>query len=464
MKLKIRNLIAAGAIALTGITCVTGFTSINAEAATTNKWINKNGSWYFYKNGRMQKGWKYFTSADGEKAPHWSYFGNDGKLRTYWKHMGTKEHPDGNQPAHWSYFGWNGWLRTGWQWMGTKTNPDGGKPVHVSYFGNNGWLRTGWQRMGTPSNPDGNAPQHWSYFGWDGWLRTGWQSMGRGTGNAFGENTAKHISFFGANGWLRTGLIHFKSNSYNSDGKSKDHKSYFGGNGWLRTNTTFTLSNIKYKADSRGWLTQIAVFATGVKLNKTSVTVDASKTTALTATVSPSNTTNKSIAWTSSNTSIATVSGGKITGKKAGTATITAKTSNGKTATCKVTVKATNSSSSGSSSSSGGNTSGGNTSTTVNATGVSVTYNGKTSYNFDYSKEKITRKTIQLVANVTPSNATNKKVTWKSDDKAGAEVDNNGRVTIKWNYVPRTVKITATTHNGKTATFTIKTDDSIVPR
>ena len=44
------------------------------------------------------------------------------------------------------------------------------------------------------------------------------------------------------------------------------------------------------------------------------------------------------IEWSSSNESVASVSNGVVTTKDAGTATITAKTSNGKTATCKVTV------------------------------------------------------------------------------------------------------------------------------
>ena len=78
--------------------------------------------------------------------------------------------------------------------------------------------------------------------------------------------------------------------------------------------------------------------ATSVSLNKTLLTLDVGKSYTLTKTVSPSNAVT-SYTWSSSNTSVATVdSNGKVTAKKAGTATITVKTSNGKTATCKVTV------------------------------------------------------------------------------------------------------------------------------
>ena len=77
---------------------------------------------------------------------------------------------------------------------------------------------------------------------------------------------------------------------------------------------------------------------TSVSLNKTSLTLDVGKSYTLAKTVSPSNAVT-SYTWSSSNTSVATVdSNGKVTAKKAGTATITVKTSNGKTATCKVTV------------------------------------------------------------------------------------------------------------------------------
>ena len=84
---------------------------------------------------------------------------------------------------------------------------------------------------------------------------------------------------------------------------------------------------------------QLQVVPTSVALNKTTLTLDIGRTSNLRATVYPSNAANKKCTWRSSNTSVATVdSNGKVTAKKAGTATITVKTSNGKTATCKVTV------------------------------------------------------------------------------------------------------------------------------
>lgn len=82
--------------------------------------------------------------------------------------------------------------------------------------------------------------------------------------------------------------------------------------------------------------TDVAV--TSVTLNKTSATVDKGESITLTATVEPSNATDKTVTWSSSNNSVATVSDGIVTAVSEGTATITAASNNGKAAACKVTV------------------------------------------------------------------------------------------------------------------------------
>ncbi len=81
--------------------------------------------------------------------------------------------------------------------------------------------------------------------------------------------------------------------------------------------------------------------ATGVTLDESSLTLEAGTNRALTATVAPVYTFDKTITWTSSNTDVATVNvNGEVHAVAAGEVTITAKTTNGKTATCTVTVTA----------------------------------------------------------------------------------------------------------------------------
>lgn len=79
---------------------------------------------------------------------------------------------------------------------------------------------------------------------------------------------------------------------------------------------------------------------TGVTLNKTASYLNLNATMTLVPTISPANASIKSVTWTSSDPSIATVSSsGVVTGLKKGTVTITCKTTNGaKTASCKVAV------------------------------------------------------------------------------------------------------------------------------
>lgn len=162
---------------------------------------------------------------------------------------------------------------------------------------------------------------------------------------------------------------------------------------------------------------------TGISLDKTSVTILEGETAKVTTTVTPSNATNKSVAWSTSNASVATVSGGVITGVAAGTATITAKTSNGLTKTVKVTVNANPN--------------------IVKPTGVTIS---PSSLSLEAGQ------TQQLMATVTPSNATNKTVTWTSDNTAAATVDSFGNVKA---ITAGTAKITAATSNGITKSITV---------
>ena len=83
------------------------------------------------------------------------------------------------------------------------------------------------------------------------------------------------------------------------------------------------------------------VNVSSISLNKSSMTLTVGESSKLTATISPSNATNKGFSWVNSNTAVVSVdSNGNVKALKAGTASITAKTGNGKTAVCNVTVKA----------------------------------------------------------------------------------------------------------------------------
>ena len=155
---------------------------------------------------------------------------------------------------------------------------------------------------------------------------------------------------------------------------------------------------------------------TGVKLNKTAATLTEGQTTYLSATVSPAGANGK-VTWSSSNRSVATVSStGKVTGVKAGTATITAKTADGGyTATCKVTVTAKKV-----------------TGVTLNKSTLSLKAGGS----------------AYLTAKVSPTGASG-KVTWSSSDASVATVSSTGKVTgVKAGTATITVK---TVDGGYTA-------------
>ena len=83
------------------------------------------------------------------------------------------------------------------------------------------------------------------------------------------------------------------------------------------------------------------IAVTSVSLNAEAVEMTEGDELTLIATVSPKDADNKSLIWSSSNLSVASVDDGKITAHKPGKATVTVKTDDGgKTATCDVAVVA----------------------------------------------------------------------------------------------------------------------------
>ena len=83
---------------------------------------------------------------------------------------------------------------------------------------------------------------------------------------------------------------------------------------------------------------ELEVAVSDITLSQSSLTLEPGKTAKLMATVQPSNATNKSVSWSSSNDAVATVNEGMVTAVSEGTATITAKAGS-KTAACTLVVK-----------------------------------------------------------------------------------------------------------------------------
>ena len=108
----------------------------------------------------------------------------------------------------------------------------------------------------------------------------------------------------------------------------------------------YTSKGIK-KIEVYGYANPTTVAVTGVSLSQTEATMTVGgETLTLTATVAPDNATDKTVTWTTSDASVASVANGVVTAVGAGTATITATATNGTpddtsddfSATCAVTV------------------------------------------------------------------------------------------------------------------------------
>ena len=177
---------------------------------------------------------------------------------------------------------------------------------------------------------------------------------------------------------------------------------------------------------------QISVSVTGVSLDKTEIVLVEVSSEKLTATVEPTNATNKNVTWSSDHEAIATVDqNGTVTARNGGQAIITVTTADGsKTATCTVNVRV--------------------------HIGVPVQSVGLNNSTLELSEGE----GAQLTAHFNPENATNKNVTWRSDNESIAKVDQNGNVV---GQTPGTTTITVTTEDGgKTASCEVTVKETPV--
>lgn len=100
-------------------------------------------------------------------------------------------------------------------------------------------------------------------------------------------------------------------------------------------------SNISNKSSSQSHYEykDKTVSVTSVSISHSSISLTVGESANLSASAYPGNATDKSITWSSTNNSIASVSNGRVSAKSAGTCTIAAGTNNGVKAYCTVTVK-----------------------------------------------------------------------------------------------------------------------------
>lgn len=180
---------------------------------------------------------------------------------------------------------------------------------------------------------------------------------------------------------------------------------------------------------------------TGISLDKTSASLDLGETVKLSATVLPSDATNKTVSWTSSDSKVATVSAsGLVTAKGEGTATIYAATSNatstdydnksGLVATATVTVEAKG----------------------VRVTSLTLS---KTKVSLE-GGEAVTIKTTILPPNASPNYTT---ITWTSSDTSVAKVTSTGVISgIK----KGNATIKATTGDGVSATVEVEVKGTVI--
>lgn len=172
------------------------------------------------------------------------------------------------------------------------------------------------------------------------------------------------------------------------------------------------------------------ISVTGLTLEKTKISLVKGMSVLILTKIKPTNATNKNITWATSNPAVATVdTGGKVTAISSGSATITATTADGnKASDIKVVV------------------------TNEKVEVVSITLD-QTEYTTTTETDKII-----LTATITPDNSTDQTIVWNTSNTKVATIS-NGVISIKGEG---SATITATSSNGKMATFKLTVKDNYI--
>ena len=182
---------------------------------------------------------------------------------------------------------------------------------------------------------------------------------------------------------------------------------------------TITAKCADFSATCAVTVAQQIIPVTSVSLNQSQLNLEKGGSATLVVTVGPDDATNKTVTWTTSDASVATVENGVVTAVGSGTATITAECG-GKQATCTVKVVLPD----------------------IPVQSISL---NKT------SMEMAVGEWYTITVNFNPSNATDKSVTWTSSNPNVAQVTSSGKVMAQ---NPGTTTITANA-SGKTATCAV---------
>ena len=249
-------------------------------------------------------------------------------------------------------------------------------------------------------------------------------------------NDYQHMGLFvGGSGKIRYSVLSSNATNTNVTFKSLNEKVAIVDANGVVTGVSEGNADIVITTEEGGFEAKCTVRVDGIdargieRVGDKTVTMGLNQTRQLQVKITPSDTTNKNVQWTSSNNSVATVdSNGVVTSKNSGSTIITATTHNGLKTEFFIEVETPV------------------TNITLNSNEINLNQGG----------------TFKLDATVNPSNASNKNIKWISANESIATVDQSGNVTAD---VAGTTYISAVSADGKViATCTVNVSKPVVTK